>query len=319
VIITGDATPVLESGRVHYRVAGTAWQETDLVHTGGNVFEIILPAFECGSLVQWYVSIETDEGDYVTSPFSAPNSFFSGEAYSGQEISFEDDFESNLGWTVTGDALTGAWERGVPAGNGDRCDPPVDGDGSGSCYVTANAYGDFDIDGGSTTLTSPTMDASSAGILSYLRWYNNGTNCNGADPQNDVFVVEFSTNDGATWYDLEVVGPSGDGVDGGWVPVEFDLDSVPGFTPTDTFRIRCTASDLGEASLVEAGFDAVLIDKYYCDDSMSCDINDDGVVNVDDLLLVIAAWGPCPGCDADVNGDDTVGVDDLLLVIACWG
>jgi hypothetical protein len=48
-------------------------------------------------------------------------------------------------------------------------------------------------------------------------------------------------------------------------------------------------------------------------------VNGDGVVGVDDMLLVIAAWGPCAGCDADINEDDVVGVNDLLAVIADWG
>lgn len=48
----------------------------------------------------------------------------------------------------------------------------------------------------------------------------------------------------------------------------------------------------------------------------------DGVVNIADLLAVIANWGPCPptgNCAADINGSFAVGVDDLLLVIANWG
>lgn len=50
------------------------------------------------------------------------------------------------------------------------------------------------------------------------------------------------------------------------------------------------------------------------------DISGDGAVNVDDLLMVIGNWGPCPGdCPADTNGDDTVNVDDLLTVISAWG
>jgi hypothetical protein len=53
------------------------------------------------------------------------------------------------------------------------------------------------------------------------------------------------------------------------------------------------------------------------------DVNADGVVNIDDLLAVIAAWGDCPKppvqCAADMNGDDSVNIDDLLLVIANWG
>ena len=57
------------------------------------------------------------------------------------------------------------------------------------------------------------------------------------------------------------------------------------------------------------------------------DITGDGQVNIDDLLAVIAAWGPCPGppaaCNADVaptpGGDGQVNIDDLLLVISNWG
>jgi len=52
------------------------------------------------------------------------------------------------------------------------------------------------------------------------------------------------------------------------------------------------------------------------------DVNGDGVVNVDDLLAVISAWGPCPAppasCPADLDNSGAVSVDDLLLVINHW-
>jgi hypothetical protein len=55
-------------------------------------------------------------------------------------------------------------------------------------------------------------------------------------------------------------------------------------------------------------------------DSNPADINDDGVVNVEDLSAVILAWGPCsPGpCPADTNGDGVVNVADLTAVILAW-
>ena len=49
------------------------------------------------------------------------------------------------------------------------------------------------------------------------------------------------------------------------------------------------------------------------------DINDDGVVDVLDLLAVLGAWGDCPGCAEDINGDDVVDVLDLLEVLSAWG
>jgi hypothetical protein len=49
------------------------------------------------------------------------------------------------------------------------------------------------------------------------------------------------------------------------------------------------------------------------------DINGDGTVNVNDLLAVINAWGPCASpCPADLNSDGAVNVDDLLIVINNW-
>jgi hypothetical protein len=51
------------------------------------------------------------------------------------------------------------------------------------------------------------------------------------------------------------------------------------------------------------------------------------VVNIDDLLSVISAWGPCPtpptACPANVatgpGSETVVNIDDLLAVISAWG
>jgi hypothetical protein len=49
------------------------------------------------------------------------------------------------------------------------------------------------------------------------------------------------------------------------------------------------------------------------------DVTGDGAVNIDDLLAVINAWGPCPpACPADVTGDNIVNIDDLFTVINSW-
>jgi hypothetical protein len=49
------------------------------------------------------------------------------------------------------------------------------------------------------------------------------------------------------------------------------------------------------------------------------DVDGDGVIGIDDLLAVINAWGPCPGCPEDIDGNGVVGSDDLLVVILGWG
>jgi hypothetical protein len=51
------------------------------------------------------------------------------------------------------------------------------------------------------------------------------------------------------------------------------------------------------------------------------DVNQNGTVNVDDLLLVISYWGPVSQAfpAPDINQNGVVNVDDLLIVIANWG
>ena len=56
--------------------------------------------------------------------------------------------------------------------------------------------------------------------------------------------------------------------------------------------------------------------------SCTSDVTGDLQVNVNDLLAVINAWGPCGGCPADIapaRPDGQVNVNDLLAVINGWG
>jgi hypothetical protein len=47
------------------------------------------------------------------------------------------------------------------------------------------------------------------------------------------------------------------------------------------------------------------------------DIDGDGDVDIDDLLLLLAAWGTS-NPDADIDGNGTVDVDDLLILLSNW-
>ena len=48
------------------------------------------------------------------------------------------------------------------------------------------------------------------------------------------------------------------------------------------------------------------------------DANQDGVINVNDLLLAVSEWGQS-GTPADINNDGTVNVADILIMIDTWG
>jgi len=50
------------------------------------------------------------------------------------------------------------------------------------------------------------------------------------------------------------------------------------------------------------------------------DLDLSGVGAVQDLLMLLSQWGPCPtDCMADIDGDGVVNVDDLLALFAAWG
>ena len=49
------------------------------------------------------------------------------------------------------------------------------------------------------------------------------------------------------------------------------------------------------------------------------DVNGDGIVNIQDLVIVAAAFGKTGENDADVNADGTVNIQDLVIVAAAFG
>ncbi|HRQ75867.1 MAG TPA: hypothetical protein PK098_08110 [Phycisphaerales bacterium] len=52
------------------------------------------------------------------------------------------------------------------------------------------------------------------------------------------------------------------------------------------------------------------------------DLNNSGSVDVQDLLILLGAWGPCAepdNCPADLNNSGSVDVQDLLILLANWG
>ncbi len=108
---------------------------------------------------------------------------------------------------------------------------------------------------------------------------------------------------------------------------QHDSSPVFGGAPTINARgdiaFQCALTPLGN-NQIEWGSGIYIA---YADQPATTpgDVTGDGIVNVDDLLYVIGAWGPCPAkgaCDADIappGGDGHVNVDDLLMVIANWG
>ena len=280
---------------------GNGWSENTLtIETPGNpmVLRATFGPTECGNTVNFEAIVAATDGFSITPA--------SGTALSANDIltSFEDNCETDPGWTVSGNATDGQWTRGIPAGGGDRGDPPTDGDGSSRCWLTDNVAGNSDVDGGTTILTSPVLDASAPdSVIEYWRWYSNDF---GAAPNEDVFIVRVSDDGGASWLLLEQVGPGGPEASGGWYLVQYALSSVAGLDPTDQFRITFEASDLNNGSVVEAAIDGIRLSTIDCE-SCAGDIDGNGTVDVEDILAAIAGFGTI----YDIN--------DILEVIAAFG
>jgi len=262
VVVSGQSggTPVPGTGKLHYSIDGGSATEIDMTETSPNHYDATLPGLDCYSTVTFYVSAEAEGMGTFYDP--DPSNPFWAIAATDMTVVFEDDFETDKGWSVSGDAYDGQWDRGVPVGGGDRGDPPTDFDGSGKCYLTDNVDGDSDVDGGTTILTSPVFDLSAGNAqIRYARWYSNNF---GNDPYNDVFEIFISNDNGSNWALVETVGPVQQ-ASGGWYEYTFWAGDI--VTLTSQVRLRFDASDLSAGSVIEAAIDAVTITTYDCDTS----------------------------------------------------
>ena len=259
VTIVGTPTGTVD---LNYRYDGGAFQVVAMSDQGGGAYQGTLPAAICTDQPEWYFSFTDAQcGPVQTASFFADVGI--------ETVTFSDPMEDNAaGWTVGAgddDATTGVWERGDPLGteaqpSNDHTDP-----GGTDCWFTGQgspggSLGENDVDGGKTTLFSPVLDFSAGDSkVSYWRWYSNDK---GSSPNNDVFVVDI-TNDGwATFQNVETVGPTGDGSNGGWFLHEFYVgDHV---TPNATVQLRFIASDEGSGSIVEAAIDDFQVGDVDC-------------------------------------------------------
>lgn len=314
---------VSDSVTLHYRTQGGSFTSAMMNDIGSGGFEATVPGGSCDGLIEFYISAQGDLAGTVSVPSDGASNPFQVEI--GElNVVFADNFQTDTGWTVSGDApdaANGRWERAVPGGNGSRGAPADDFDGSGQCYVTGNGPDDSntDVDAGTTVLTSPALDTMSAGeaFITYARWYSNSA---GAAPNADVFTVEISNNDGASWSTVEVVGPSGVGTSGGWISHTIRVADY--VLPTDQVRLRFIAEDAGDGSVIEAGIDALEVIFKECMDVGGCSAADFaepfGELNFFDVsafLIAFSAEDPA----ADFNGDSQFNFFDVSAFLAAYG
>lgn len=106
-----------------------------------------------------------------------------------------------------------------------------------------------------------------------------------------------------------------------------EMSSLSDFIPFDIGWIIEDATDINDAGKIAATarnpqglrHAIVLMPSV---PPVAGDINQDGLVDIDDVFEVVNAWGVCPAppttCAADINHDSQVDVDDLFEVINGW-
>jgi carboxypeptidase T len=172
---------------------------------------------------------------------------------------YSDTFETATGWTVNpasaDTATTGQWERANPADTTSSGAKQLGTTVSGSNDLVTgaaagSAAGDFDLDGGITSIQSPAITLPSSGTLTLnFSWYlAHGSNSSSAD----YFRVRIV---GSTTSTVLNQAGAASNRNGAWATASANISSFAG----QSVRIVIDAADASTASLVEAGVDDVRI------------------------------------------------------------
>ncbi|MCP3905795.1 MAG: hypothetical protein GY715_19380 [Planctomycetes bacterium] len=88
----------------------------------------------------------------------------------------------------------------------------------------------------------------------------------------------------------------------------------------------CNANGVPDECDIAAGTTPDLDGDGIPDECQPCDqadLNNNGGVGFDDILVVLTDWGPCPDppttCPGDLNDNGTVDFGDILIIISAWG
>jgi hypothetical protein len=272
--------------------AGEGTTEVALTQVGTGIYQGEFPPASCGEVVAFYLTARGEGGAVVSAPPSAPEAHFVAASAAGRFVRLDDDAEEDAGWEVGGpddDATGGTWERVDPEGTAAQPEHDHTSGPGKHCWVTGQALpgdppAEGDVDGGRTTLISPVFDLADAdtATISYWRWFSNDT---GPAPGEDLLLVEISNDGGATWTEVETVGPTGIQSGGGWFQHLFEVAEV--LAPTADMRLRFVASDEGADSTVEAAIDDLVVAELCCTSSLEGDLDGDGEVGISDLLELL--------------------------------
>lgn len=231
-IFGGVAVP--NSGQIYVSINGAAYQSSAMTEVSTNNYQATLPGRPCGDIVDYYISVDLVD-PAVTVFDGSPSVPFTAVPFTGTLTVFQDDFESDLGWSISG----GDWARGIPSGSGGEYGGADPTSGTvGARVMGYNLGGDYANSIPEYHVTSPVLDCSaiSTAIIKFDRWLGV------EQPAYDHAYIRVST-DNSNWTtvwenDIEIA-------DNVWTAIEVDMSSVAALQSTVYVRFTMGTTDGG--------------------------------------------------------------------------
>ncbi len=142
------------------------------------------------------------------------------------------------------------------------------------------------------------------------------------DSYSMQMIVEFTASDDYPTYAIDAAGMTDD------FTIEIAITEEYYPLPGDQYAMIRADGGLGLITLSLPDLPSLLQWKIDMDATQITlivqaigDVTGDGIIDVLDLLELLAAWGDCPSqgdCPADVDGNGVVDVLDLLIVLGAW-
>ena len=226
------------------------------------------------------------------------------------DVIFEDDFETDKGWSLVNTSSKGNWERGDPEGTNYQLNVTP---GAGYYAIVTDRRGGsdyyYDVDGGETDIQSPEIQLPSSGNITISFYYYLGHR---SDAESiDYFRVKIKVGSSETVI-LEELGNTGEDRPSSYDQFNTNLNSFAG----QTIRVLIEAAD-NSGTILEASVDELKIEH---DDGTIPQVyetpnypsNYPNYVNETETIGKHPDWG-CTGYEIHVIGESEDNYDFLYL------
>lgn len=302
------------SGLLHYRYDPTGPFDTaPLTHLGGESFEAVLPATNCFSTPEFFVTADTTLGQTVEKPRQSPApNYYSASLVGEIDVFYNQPLNADPGWT-----RGGLWSFGLPSGGGglQAGHPDPTAGYTGNFVFGYNLAGDYTNNMSQQHLTTQAINTTGKhGVhLTFWRWLGVEV------PAWDHAYVRVSTdgvNFTTVWENQAEV------ADSSWVYQDLDISVIADDQPAVYVRWTMGTTD---SAVVYCGWNIDDVSLY----AASCapilgDFNGDELVNTTDFTVFENCYSGesvarPPGCEAfDFDADGDVDCADYSAMGAAW-